>query len=239
MPLTLARTRPAVLRARQGNPVGKTPRVPAYAPAAPPEPNNDPTEVLDDAIARYSEPHRSRRERGMKKQPAPIPGVPQLSVRRETRYVLADVSDLRDLLSARADPNTYGVTTQYLDTADGTWSKDPCQPRIRLRTYGDGTAFIEVKLSAGSRTYAKSRQSVSSKPDGLVVLATSNYTRTEYQVDDLRVTIDAGLTDGTRTFDGGFIVETKQQPGQKLPGWLKAALPAPSDFSKWNFVSSS
>jgi hypothetical protein len=159
-------------------------------------------------------------------------------VREERRFLMADVAAVRDLLSQRGELNAYKVRTLYVDTPDGTWSKDPAKPRLRLRVYNGQDVFLEVKLRVpGTRVYVKRRRKADGVPDGMAELGRSRYTRQEWERGTVRVTIDAGVATAGRALPG-FVVETKLPVGDPLPNWLKLLKPyeAP-DFSKWRWVS--
>ena len=150
---------------------------------------------------------------------------------------MADVQAVRDLLAQRGELNSYRTRTLYIDSPEGTWSKDPDKPRYRLRTYDGDSQYIEVKLRVpGTRCYVKRRRKADSVPDGMVSLGYSQYTRQEWEQGTVRVTIDQHLSTKNRTLPG-FIVETKLPVGDPLPNWLKLLKPYESNFSKWRWVN--
>lgn len=164
--------------------------------------------------------------------------LPQLSnVREERRFLLQDVAAVRDLLQQRGDLNSYRTRTLYVDTPDGTWSKDPAKPRFRLRIYNGKDQYIEVKLRVpGTRCYVKRRRKADGVPDGMVSLGYSQYTRQEWEQGTVRVTIDQLVSTQSRVLPG-FVVETKLPVGDPLPNWLKLLKPYESNFSKWRWVN--
>src|SRR5215472_1856222 len=139
--------------------------------------------------------------------------TPQLkNVREERRFLLPDVAAVQQLLQQRAPLNSYRTKTLYVDTPDGTWSKDPSRPRFRLRIYNGKDTFLEVKMRVmGTRVYVKNRQK-RGMPDNMVSLGQSRYTRQEWEQGDIRVTIDSGVSSAGRRLPG-FIVETKMPQG--------------------------
>lgn len=164
--------------------------------------------------------------------------LPQLSnVREERRFLLLDVVAVRQLLEQRGSLHSYRVRTLYIDTPEGTWSKDPTKPRWRLRVYDGQDTFVEVKLRIpGTRAYVKRRRSADGVPDNMVTLGESRYTRQEWQEGEVRVTIDQQVSTDHRTLQG-FVVETKLPVGAPLPNWLKLLKPYEQDFSKWRWLA--
>jgi hypothetical protein len=164
--------------------------------------------------------------------------LPQLTnVREERRFLLLDVEAVRQLLKQRGDLGSYRVRTLYVDTAEGTWSKDPTKPRFRLRVYNGEDSFLEVKLRIpGTRCYVKRRRKADGVPDGMVTLGQSRYTRQEWESGTTRVTIDQQVSTQNRTLQG-FVVETKLPVGDPLPNWLRLLKPYERNFSKWRWVS--
>lgn len=165
-------------------------------------------------------------------------GLPQLSnVREERRFLMPDVEAVRDLLKQRGELNSYRTRTLYVDTPEGTWSKDPAKPRYRLRVYNGKDSYLEVKLRVpGTRCYVKRRRKASGVPDGMVSLGWSRYTRQEWEQGTTRVTIDMQVSTTKRTLPG-YVVETKLSVGDPLPDWLKLIKHYETDFSKWSWVS--
>lgn len=173
--------------------------------------------------------------------------LPQLDMaREERRFILLDVAQVLQLLGQRYQSRQYKARTLYVDTPGGTWSKDPSLPRYRLRIYTPKGTFIETKQRVPkTRVYVKKRNQAAGMPQGMVSLAESRYTRTEWPprspdpATGLRVTVDQNLTAGAagRKFVG-FVVETKLPIGVPLPDWLKMLLPYERpQFSKWSWVS--
>lgn len=164
--------------------------------------------------------------------------LPQLNnVREERRFLMLDVEAVRQLVLQRGDINSYRVRTLYVDTPEGTWSKDPSKPRFRLRTYNGKDSFLEVKLRIpGTRCYVKRRRKADGVPPDMVSLGWSGYTRQEWEQGSVRVTIDQQVTTVNRTLQG-FVVETKLPVGDPLPNWLRLLKPYEQDFSKWSWVS--
>lgn len=164
--------------------------------------------------------------------------LPQLkNVREERRFLLLDVEAVRQLLTQRGEMHSYRVRTLYIDTPEGTWSKDPTKARFRLRTYDNTDTFLEVKLRIpGTRCYVKRRRKADSTPADMVTLGHSRYTRQEWEQGDVRVTIDQQVTTDHRTLQS-FVVETKLLVGEPLPNWLKLLRPYEQDFSKWRWIS--
>jgi hypothetical protein len=165
--------------------------------------------------------------------------VPRLNnVREERRFLMPDVEAVRDLLKQRGDLNSYRLRTLYVDSPDGTWSKDSSKPRLRLRVYNNQDSYLECKLRIpGTRCYVKRRRKAEAVPEGMVTLGTSRYTRQEWEEGQVRVTIDQQVaTDNNRLLQG-FVVETKLPVGDPLPNWLKLLKPYEKDFSKWRWVS--
>ena len=159
------------------------------------------------------------------------------NVREERRFLLPDVEAVRDLLKQRGDLNSYRTRTLYVDSPDGTWSKDPAKPRYRLRVYNNQDCFLEVKLRIpGTRCYVKRRRKADGAPEGMVTLGSSRYTRQEWEQGPVRVTIDQQVSTDSRVLQG-FVVETKLPVGDPLPNWLKLLKPYERDFSKWRWVS--
>src|SRR5258708_5612578 len=111
--------------------------------------------------------------------------IPQLDmVREERRFLMPDVEAVRQILVARAPLTQYRARTLYLDTPQGTWSKDPFLPHIRFRIYNGQDQFLEVKLRVpGTKAYVKKRRKAEGVPDDLVSLGKSLYTRQEWQQD--------------------------------------------------------
>jgi hypothetical protein len=78
---------------------------------------------------------------------------------RERRYILQDEAPLRQLLQSRGAPIKYQsgraeteITTVYLDTAEGTWSRGLSRTKIRVRTYQDPTSWwLELKWRQDER----------------------------------------------------------------------------------------
>lgn len=164
--------------------------------------------------------------------------VPQLSmVREERRFLMPDAEAVRQLLKQRGDVNSYRTQTSYVDTPEGTWSKDPTKPRFRLRVYDGKDMFLEVKLRVSGRIYVKDRRKADGIPDNMVSLGQSRYTRQEWEQGTVRVTIDQQVSTARRTLSG-FVVETKLPVGDPLPNWLRLLKPYESpDFSKWRWVN--
>jgi hypothetical protein len=164
--------------------------------------------------------------------------VPQLNnVREERRFLMPDAEAVRQLLKQRADLGSYRVRTLYVDSPEGTWSKDPSKPRFRLRVYDQKDSYLEVKLRIpGTRCYVKRRRKADAAPDGMVTLGQSRYTRQEWEQGAVRVTIDQQVSTDSRTLQG-FVVETKLPVGDPLPNWLKLLKPYERDFSKWRWVN--
>jgi hypothetical protein len=164
--------------------------------------------------------------------------LPQITnVREERRFLMTDVQAVRDLLLQRGELNSYKTRTLYVDSPEGTWSKDPAKPRYRLRVYNNKDQFLEVKLRVpGTRCYVKRRRKADGIPDGMISLGQSRYTRQEWEQGTTRVTIDAYVSSGDRTLQG-FVVETKLPVGDPLPNWLRLLKPYEKDFSKWGWVS--
>lgn len=164
--------------------------------------------------------------------------LPQLSmVREERRFLMPDVLAVRDLLKQRGKIHSYRVRTLYVDTPDGTWSKDPAKPRFRVRVYDADACYLEVKLRIpGTRCYVKRRRKADGVPPDMVSLGYSSYTRQEWEEGTVRVTIDQHVATADRTLPG-FVVETKLPVGDPLPNWLKLLKPYEHDFSKWGWVS--
>lgn len=164
--------------------------------------------------------------------------LPQLSnVREERRFLMPDVEAVRELLAQRGDLTSYRVRTLYIDTPEGTWSKDPTKARFRLRVYDNKDTFVEVKLRIpGTQCYVKRRRKADGIPPDMVSLGTSRYTRQEWEQGDVRVTVDQQVSTQERTLQG-FVVETKLPVGDPLPNWLKLLKPYERDFSKWRWVS--
>jgi hypothetical protein len=158
-------------------------------------------------------------------------------VREERRFLLPDVAAVRDLLEQRGELKSYRTRTLYVDTPEGTWSKDPTKPRFRLRVYNGKDQFVEVKLRIpGTRCYVKRRRKADGIPPDMVSLGESRYTRSEWESGNVRVTIDQQVATGTRTLPG-YVVETKLPVGDPLPNWLRLVKPYETDFSKWRWVS--
>lgn len=151
---------------------------------------------------------------------------------------MPDAEAVRQLLAQRGALNSYHTRTLYVDTPDGTWSKDPAKPRFRLRVYNGKDSFLEVKLRIpDTRVYVKRRRKADGVPDDMVTLGQSAYRRAEWEEGLVRVTIDQGVSTGRRTLSG-FVVETKLPVGDPLPNWLKLLKPYESpDFSKWRWVN--
>lgn len=164
--------------------------------------------------------------------------LPALSmVREERRFPMPDVEAVRDLLKQRGKLGAYRVRTLYIDTPDGTWSKDPSKPRFRLRVYNGNECYIECKLRIpGTRCYVKRRRKTEGVPPDMVSLGYSSYTRQEWEQGTVRVTIDSHVSTANRTLPG-FVVETKLPVGDPLPNWLKLLKPYEKPFSKWQWVS--
>jgi hypothetical protein len=164
--------------------------------------------------------------------------LPQLSnVREERRFLLPDVAAVQDLLQQRGELNSYRTRTLYVDTPEGTWSKDPAKPRYRLRVYNGKDQFLEVKLRVpGTRCYVKRRRKADGMPVGMVSLGWSRYTRQEWEEGTVRVTIDQQVSTKSRTLNV-FVVESKLPVGEPLPNWLKMLRPYETNFSKWRWVS--
>jgi len=151
---------------------------------------------------------------------------------------MPDAEMVRQLLTQRGDLNQYRVKTLYVDTPEGTWSRDPGKPRFRLRIYDGKDSFLEVKLRVpGSRVYVKKRQPSDGVPENMVSLGQSRYTRQEWETGMTRVTIDTGVSTQGRSLPG-FVVETKLAVGDPLPDWLMILKPYEQpQFSKWRWVN--
>lgn len=150
---------------------------------------------------------------------------------------MPDVLAVRDLLQQRGKLNSYRTRTLYVDTPDGTWSKDPTKARFRLRVYNGKECYLECKLRIpGTRCYVKRRRKADGVPDGMVSLGWSSYTRQEWEQGTVRVTIDQYVATQGRTLPG-YVVETKLPVGDPLPNWLKLLKPYERAFSKWQWVN--
>src|SRR6266496_4197662 len=78
---------------------------------------------------------------------------------RERRYILQDEAPVEQVLRSRGAPVEYQpgrseteITTVYLDTAEGTWSRGLSQTKIRARGYQDSACWwLELKWRQDER----------------------------------------------------------------------------------------
>ncbi len=156
---------------------------------------------------------------------------------RERRFVVACGSREDRMLLALDGGRAYEVVTDYLDTPERTWSSPTFgedAPKIRFRTYDSGDSFLERKLHSLGTT-AKERESCEVIPSGLITLGTIAYKRTEYIVEECRVTVDRDIIGSNGVGQEPFvIVETKG----KFPNALRYLKPFEEKrFSKWKWFS--
>lgn len=153
---------------------------------------------------------------------------------RERRF-LVPISDKRLTITGG---RTYEVVTEYLDTPERTWSAlsmDGDYPKIRFRTYDGRDSFLEKKLHSLGHTVKE--RIPCERPTGLDLIGTIAYRRTEYAIEQARVTIDrdiCGEAGRTDALSGFAVVEVKGKMPKTL-SWLSKF--EQSKFSKWKFVS--
>ncbi len=148
---------------------------------------------------------------------------------KERRYIVSTrlLDSVRHTLGAGRN---YEVHTTYLDTPERTWSgltMGENHPKIRFRIYDGKDSFLEKKLHVGSET-TKERIAVKCMPEGLVVVGEITYSRTEYTIEGVRVTLD---TSDAFSF---CIIEIKG----RVPEPLRFLRPFEDKrFSKWRFIT--
>lgn len=149
--------------------------------------------------------------------------------RRERRYLVRDARTLLKHLARHAEPVVYQVNTLYVDWPQATWSTgDGSAVKLRLRQYGaDAPWWFEHKRCEKGRV-VKDREPVRRLPAHLRLIASVHYTRTAFDCDDVRVTVDERVL-SARGLLAGRVVEVKGDP----PAWLAKRLPAQArGFSK-------
>ncbi len=116
------------------------------------------------------------------------------------------------------DPESYGIRTVYLERPGST-----SPTRFRLRYYnGDNVGWLERKRRRGVFVAKRRKhESEAAVPLDLVRLAQVTYSRLAWEIGDLRITLDLGVTDGSRILTPS-VVEVK---GEKVPKWLRDVLP--------------
>lgn len=157
-------------------------------------------------------------------------GPGQLFERIERRFIVDNIAPIVEQLLEHGKIREYGIKTLYLDHRIPTWSlRRGNGVKFRLRRYDTGETFFEQKVKQDGVTYKKRRKTTLTEVGhDLIPIGLASYTRTEFEQNGSRVTVDRDVLLNGKTF-GKFIVEVKG----KMPEWLNlSAGSEQTDFSK-------